>query len=359
MKQGDYEVVGGRLVARVHWLQGTLRFTNLDIFRQIILRCAELLGDELDWSCGSLGRGKKYDHSGRGAKGFFFAWNEPNENRIGECWLSIPGDLLDSVEFYQLAKIFLVLQQFHFKATRIDCAIDDFSKQITPEMMLDCARRGNFAGFRYRAVGDKPPSYRYYISAAINSQGEVEEASTIYFGGSGSDKHFYCYTKYLESNGEIDSIRFEARYADEQAHTKFELLCNFFESENYIGALAVVGGFCLGAIKFIDRSIGTRLDEHPYISWWKELEDCLGGLQLPVPRPVATLEKSADWSHKQWETTLRMFELAAGFENFMEFILKLRESGIKRMKSSHFAMVKVAVNDGFDLLNYSNLIFSD
>lgn len=356
LKQGDYEVVSARLVARLHWLQGTMVVTNIDTFREVILRAAELLGDELDWTCGPLGRGKKYDRSGRGAKGFFFAWNEPNDNRQGEAWISIPGDLIDSLPLECFGSVCLLLQQFGFKATRIDCAIDDFSKKITPELLLEKARQGNFARFRYRAVGEHPPSYQFYVSPQVNSQGEVEEAMTVYFGGKGSDKKFYCYRKDLESKGETDSIRFEARFADEQAHSRFEVLCECYKNRGFRDSLVIVGGFCLGAIDFVDRSIGTRLDEHPRFDWWQELEDALGGLRIPVPRAVPTVEKIADWSHKQWETSLRIFELVAGTAGLFEFVGKLVESGTKRIKSRHLALARSAISSEFNLINYSNLI---
>lgn len=342
----------GRLVCRLHWLQGTVSFNSVLSFVELLNHLGLLLGDELCWDDGPRGRGKKYACSGHSSKGMLFAWNPPNNSESGFGWISIPGSVLDSVHFSVIREVCLELQAYSFAATRIDSAIDDFAKLVPAESVLAVARLGNFAGFRHRAVGSVPPSYRYDVSPYVEADGTVAEALTVYFGSKKSDKSFYYYRKDVESRGEIDSHRFESRHCDEQAALRFGLLCRSLETKSLKECLRLIGSFCTGSIDFIDRSIGDRLERHPRLAWWAEIVDALGESSLPVPRPIPTVERSVSWAKRQWETTLAILNQISDPGEVMSFAFELLESGLQRLTSSHSAIISRAKAEGFNLREY-------
>jgi hypothetical protein len=356
LKAQDYLFAGGRLVCRLDWLQGTVGFSTIVKFYDLVQQIAFLLADEISWDDGTLNRGKKFAESGHSTKGVKFAWNPPSAEAAGEGWISIPGAALGSVAVVVWRDLCHELEAYGFKATRFDSAVDDLSKSIPPEQLLECARAGNFAGFRHRPVGKSTATYWFYGSPYIDADGNQKESLTIGFGSKSSDKSLIYYNKTAESDGEIDSNRFEARHNDEQAQQRFKYLCKAFREKTIDECLRLIGSFMIGSIDFIDRSQGDRLARHPRFSWWSELIEALGDCSPPVPRPMPSIERSISWAQRQWETTLAVVREVCGNEKLMDFAQRLLISGLRRLEPHHAAIIRRAKREQFDIDEFLTFI---
>lgn len=306
------------------------------------------------------------------------AWVRPSDSKPGFAWLSIPGSALDRLDETLLAMLFHLLDtgvvgsdDWHtilrnWRATRIDTAIDDFEKKIRPADILFFAEKGDFSGFRHKPQFDTrsnswlPPSYSFQSSPSCDSEGNVLLAGTLYFGSPQSDKRLYIYDKFLESNGEVDSVRWEARWVDDYARDVFKKICLcFFDETVEISVSVCIAAITTSAIDFIDRFSGDRVSRCSRLSFWQEIIDCVGRTKLSLPRILVTIEKTVSWLSHQVETSFAVLESIFGFEDFINAILRLRDHGFTRLYRSHQRIIEQAKKDGFDLHKYLDLILNN
>lgn len=359
-----------RFCTRIHWLQFTFNFNDQWDIELLAQKLSKWLNDEFSLDGGPISRGTKFLSSGHSVLGIKLAWNLPTLHNPGFGWISIPGSVLDTTDYSFILLLFdltLIPDNdpkfiYNCKYTRLDLAIDDYSKSVTTDLIYQTALDSNFSGFRHAPVQDKqgnwkPPSYKLVSSPAIALDGQLHQAKTINFGSRQSDKEFYVYDKWLESDGEIDSIRFEARYKDEQAHHRcINLLQALQKSELHFYKL--IGSLVTATIDFIDRSQSDRLSGCLRFEWWGQFIDELGRLKLPIPKKKKTIQDTVDWMFRQWRSTLAIIECTSGFEDIMNAIIKLSASGKDNLKASHNALIRQIKKENFNVCDYLELVYN-
>ena len=202
---------------------------------------------------------------------------------------------------------------FEFSATRMDLCFDDFKKIMFPHQVVQEAEKGNFTGFKRWE-----PKQARRVSGEYLSDG-------IGFGlrgKNGSGRYLRCYDKTLESQGEIDAIRWEVELTKETAKTAFLALVIAEELALFTASIAALIG---GSINFIDRK-GTHLDRMSRLDWWQDIVNLLGCVKLRNETAVQTIESSIQWVAKSVASTLLKVEKALGKRPFDRWMDRLREN---------------------------------
>lgn len=379
-----------RFTSRCDWLQGTFKYDSLDALRMFQMRMAEIFQDDWGENLGSFTSGIKFDDSVRSKFKIIMAWELPdpeNKWKVPLGWLCIPGsaigrlmtdknldnllflfDLLDTGRILPHSECKVIRE---WKATRLDTTIDDFEKRVRPKDLLPIAEKGNYSGFKCNGHLNKitqkwqSPRLVYQQSTKCdpNKDGEVDWAATLHFGSPQSDKSLNIYDKYLESEGKIDSVRWEVRWKDEYAHVRFrrivECLRNSPEELPFL-----LASLTTGAIDFIDRHhstskrAATRVAECPRYAFWQEFLDCLGCTRIPISAPEITVEKVVNWINYQVATPLFSLSKICGMDELMEAIERIRDNAEPRVKRRHQNFIQQGIADKFDIHKHLDIQFA-
>ena len=129
-------------------------------------------------------------------------------------------------------------------------------------------------------------------------------------GKNGGGRQVVFYDKTLESKGEVDAVRMEARYFKKHAHGAFSLLAQAEDQGRFTSQIA---GLIGGAIRFIDRGGGaeTHLDRCDPLPWWSAVIDLLGMQRVVVRRAAPALQRAMEYVRDAWSVNFALtFEIA-------------------------------------------------
>lgn len=200
-------------------------------------------------------------------------------------------------------ELFRLLDSRHCRPSRIDFCFDDYTK-------------------RFR------PSYyeKKYLNREISSRkncanliGNDTKGATFYIG-SREIEILRVYDKFIQSKGEIDSVRYEAEYHGEKAVNVFHYVIDHDS--------ICFKNFLLGWFKVIDRidSNTTRCPINTEWLFW--LENSVFGEELPTEKliiPKYTLEQrhmaATEWLVKVCMGHLKGYCELFGFENLRDLVL--------------------------------------
>jgi|GEM_PF-3686409 len=350
-----------RLQSSIHWIQGTF---NFDYSKHIndIIDCASLILDDEFAQSHPITRGVKFNQSSRSILNSIIAYNLGDYSTRGYGWFSVPGSALEAISFKNLISLINLLNSLtNWKCTRIDFALDDYSKIITPELIYEAAVEGNYSGFRNKPSFDdreqvwRSPSYKINKSPYTDLIGNCTEALNIDFGSRNSNKSWHCYNKSAQSHGARDCTRMEIRLRDEHAHLAFQSLLQISDEQIFCNHIASV---VIGGITFLDRSSDDpNLDRLPILPFWNQLIAEIGKItKYPSPKKELILENSVEWCARQWETTLAILYEVAGLEDTMNFCIEMINNGQARLEDKHRVLIKKALAEKFNLLQTYNLI---
>lgn len=241
----------------------------------------------------------------------------------GELMLQISGSLLSRLDLLRQHEFMSVLRSIGAHCTRIDFAIDDYSKTLfTFENLRNAVESGNFSGARL-------DSYQ------VSSQGDSGWKVTI--GKRSNSRFCRFYNKFVESKGKVDAYRFETEYKDSYAKDIFNSFCDL-EPDLVLDFCSQLLG---GSVDFIDRSLGDRASRCQRLAWWENFIQILGGaLRWSVPRIVRTVEKTIKWVEKQVVSSLAVIRECIGIDCFEKWLQDSIESGFRRFKSPHFNRIE-------------------
>jgi DNA relaxase NicK len=179
--------------------------------------------------------------------------------------------------------------------TRIDLALDDFTRTLLDLGEVRAAEQaGDFSGFR-----------RSVVTTSKSRQG-VKLGESITFGlrgKNGSGRQVQFYDKSLESKGEINSIRLEARFFKEHARIAFDVLADAPTFEEFVG---LIGSQIGGSIDFVKREGETHVSRMSRLAWWSRVVDVLGALEYRVRRTVPPLQNSLEYLRDTWSKNLAL-----------------------------------------------------
>lgn len=325
--------------SKLDWLQGVVRLTSSGL-ATLIGEISNIFKDTFASDAGYLFTGRSFEHHRISDRGGRVAWNidscdhDDNQHHLGDrnidCWLMLPAKLINGcASTFELRKFILMLSGFEFKPTRIDLALDDYTKSLTWQNFDDARKAGQAYGFKKGRL--------------TSSFGDaLGDGFTYYMGSSASDKLYRFYDKNVESNGETDSYRLEGQYRDDWCKSVWACLLASDTDKKF--HQTIVNCVC-DPINFYD--VDDDSGEKILLQWWSDFKESVKfqGVNLSCGRVKPTIKDSIEWIELQVETTL------ANIESFMDRIgddfaswLNARlESGRERLRSSHLNKIDSAL----------------
>jgi Replication initiation factor len=271
--------------------------------------------------------GKYTEHSAYSLRGVRCGWTFATESEQGFIYIHFPGKFLSQLNIYEQLDINCTLiTQYQFRGTRVDIALDDFSKTLAREQLQ-------------AAISSH--SYTHYRTVSENTTYENDQVSWSFrFGSPKSEQFVVIYDKEKESKGRVNSVRIEARFRAGRASDLSTTIAEVF-AYNVEAALPALRDICLGALDFVDRDKGDKnLDRCPRSDWWQSFLDKVSStpLRLPKPKQTRSLAKTRQWLDQQVQTSLAMVVEVFGFE----YLHKLVAEGKKRYTDYHQAQIRNA-----------------
>lgn len=363
-----------RFSTQIHWLQGSFKSTYEGIC-ELSERLETIFQDAFTLSDGYFFCGRKYDNSGHSALlGIRIAWDD-----LGSCLISIPGSAFDFLhstfsEFSDLVVMYQLLFDllsdsphicYKFRPTRLDLAVDDYHRILSPSRCYQESLIGNFAGFRWQSIFDeslgvyRQKAVEFFTKEYRDSDGVVYPADTVYFGSSSGQKRLCIYDKYCESNGLHNCYRFEARFKDDQAKSKFDFLRDILFSKNDRYFPQAIAKLAFSIISFIDRKSGDRLSRMKILPFWQDCLNYLNGvIKLSIGKVLKPFDNTLRWAFKQWSTTTAILFRTMTYPEFEFFFRELHRSGEENLNKAHEALINALNDKGFNpikwLQNYKN-----
>ncbi len=325
------------LTTKIDFLQVVFDFYEVSEFQDCVDYLASCFKDEVVIKHDTPAvHGQRYCASGYSPRGMAVAYNHRDDERgvMGQAWVSLPGAVLAQLPVPVARKYFKYASDlWGLRATRIDAALDDYDKSITPEILEGALNDNNYSGFE-----DWKPDIPRKRGVSKDAMGW-----TYYLGSRKSDKIVRFYNKEVESGGEINAYRWEAQFRAKKAEQIFKEYIEIEDDDTlglYISALVT------GAVDFVDRSSGDRLSRQKRLGFWQEFIDKIGGsIKVSVSLPKPSLERTLNWMSRQVQTSLSLLSKVFGEDGFQRWIGYQLQDGERRLKNHHFAKVRVAKLD--------------
>ena len=257
------------------------------------------------------------------------------------AYLEVPGSVLSTMSQSRVRKLMnALLKECKFKCTRVDVAIDDYTKTFDVRTVALAKDKHHYKGFGNTG--------QHIKNGRNGSLGEM-----VTFGNRGSrggGKRICKYDKSIESKGKIDAMRIELSCYKHYALQLFEHLC----AVEVIAWGELIGAWISGAIDFRRRQ-GEK-DKNPgkrrRLGWWAKIVKGFAQIKPGREYTPDSIEKVKAWlvkqvapslavmAHRMWgeakeEDQLREFM----YGEFVEFLLELLVNGESRFKDKHHYLI--------------------
>lgn len=319
----------------IDYLQGLVALPVLDIPEFLILfssLCREegTIRDCIGKSFGST----KFPHGSTTLNSQRFAWTDTDDHGNVKLWFSIPGSAVKRIDSLTLVRgISAILSPYQFKISRIDLALDDFSKTLTAAYVDDMQSKQRFIG-----------------NPKITPIGYADQPGwTRYIGSRRSLVYIRLYDKATESNGLIDAYRLEAEFKGRVANEHWQNIVEIASSCETVAAYIVES--VTGSFRIVDDSNVKKSLCNVEPTLKKFLDHCSskGGFRVPQPRRKSSLDNSMKWVERSVKSTLATIKKALGKHRFRDYLDQLLKDGLAGMSTRQVHMLKL-LNRGDDHL---------
>lgn len=316
--------------SRLDWLQGSVKLSQ-SAFEHVLGETSNIFKDTFAPDKGYWFSGRAFDHHRVSDRGGRVAWNVL-ENGDHDLWLMIPAKLLAGCDRVSLLMRFLsTLKAVGFKPTRIDLAIDDYTKSISWQQFDTAYDSGDAHGFRECGL-------------STSKKDRNNNGFTFYMGSKRSEKLYRFYDKDIESNGEIEAYRLEVQFRDEWSKSVWaKLLAPKNEKDFH---QSIVDCVCTPIDFYVETIDDTNLVTRTPLSWWSDYKNLVraNGITLSCGRVKTSIEAAMDWVENQVETTLAMIEnyLDKTSGSFYDWLMARIKNGRERLKALHLNKVESA-----------------
>ena len=325
-----------KLTACVDWIQG-VGCTKPEQFDFVLGEIGNIFKDFFEVDDNPIFTGRNFQHCRRSPKGAKVAWNvidaEMHRGDI-DWWICLPATMLRGASTYLLRRFIGFLIDMGFKCTRIDLAIDDYTKSLNKSEFVSACDAKVQHGFQtygeqWQVTAKKPKGW------------------TFYMGSFGSDKLYRLYDKSVESDGEIDAYRLEGQYRDKFAQQIFGFLHTCSNSHETF--LKTITNVVCGLIDFYEGKRGKETGKNKFVrcEFWQKFIDFVGAekIELGCGRVKSSLDRSMTWVEKSVERTLATIEeFYEGLgQDFGEYLNDRLEAGRRKIRNTHQTQVKSAL----------------
>ena len=342
MMKSTWEEGRNKLEAGIDWLTFRGHSKNKDDVLRLFhsLQKNSVIPPEHRGDYQPFPHGEKYESCWRNGKGTTIFYTETLDSF--HCAINLSGGFFANKGFVEtLTKIADWHDNYKADSTRIDGAVDDYTKEFPVQEMLDAIRNKNIARFR--------------VSDLRNPQSLDEEKGwTQYLGSTESTSYSRIYEKGIESGGVINSIRFETVWKQDKARlVTAELVKKFRETKlrynkcdkskqqinEEIGTEMAIwwGAKILGNVDFVDSERRNKekqgCTEKYRLPWWQEFCDkCGGHIKTSLKRGITPLQKKHKWACKVIGKYLATLDLGLGITGLYDIVSGLVKQGKQKLK---------------------------
>jgi len=249
------------------------------------------------------------------------------ENGLVACRLALSGEDCARLGNARLRGFMVWANKnlLNLKCSRLDLAIDDYSKKLQFQQIEDAIKSQNRSGFRN--------------ARTVRNHQRRFGGWTVYLGARQSEFMVRIYDKYAESKGVIDSYRWEAEIKGDTAKALFPLLLEFPASDKEYQSKLI--DYAIGKIKFINP-IDKNIARCPLLPWWSEWVEFISCAPKAVfvARFKPSLARTKQWLQKSVAKSLAMMSDSLGVYYFPHFLNELLISGHERMEDIDRLRVK-------------------
>ena len=337
-----------KLEVSLDWLQGTGRPVVGVTLHSLLSFLQDMTGEVFTLEENRPIRvGRAFANSGRSCNGALIAWNEVNGGI--DYLLSLPASVLAalplvSADSASLAGLCLTLYNaFAFRATRLDIALDDYSKIVSvPEVAaLVRAPRVNDEG-----QDDPGGKMRHVVGVretrVIESQSLRKPGMSVYFGSTQSLLMVRFYEKFLESQGEKDCNRWEAQFRKEKAAGLFKMLVQVM-AEIPEELSRFMAGHVLGAIDLVEFH-EKNLERCVRLWFWQVYRDAVQlALKVPLPKRTNSLQQKLAWIERSVSKTLAIFADVFGVHGAKQRVDRFVQESRQRFTLADYNLIQASV----------------
>lgn len=241
--------------------------------------------------------------------------------RRPEVHVVIPGVACSALPNEVMAELLLGAANAGGKFTRADLAADDFARVAEP-----------FEVRQAIVVNNELVSHARKVNFFESLRGD--DGTTVYVGAPASRQRLRIYDKRAESDGEVDSVRWEIQAREEAAETLIAQLIAAPVAEwgaVWAGRLVAVADF---------RVAGSETEERERVGWFQRLVGLAEKLGAYGPVPPRTLEQIRNWLVRQCAPSVATVITAFGGDT--EFLFELVREGVARMGPRHRLLLNQA-----------------
>lgn len=320
----------------IDWIQGLLSLPVAKV-PEVLILFSSLFREEgtlIDCIGKSFGA-TKLPHGSKTLNGQRFAWSDTDDHDMVNLWFSIPGRVTSRVEPLTLVKgVSSILAPYQFKISRIDCALDDFSKTLNAAYIDEMQAQKRFVG-----------------NPTITPIGYADQPGwTRYIGSRRSFVYVRLYDKFHQSNGLIDANRLEAEFKGRVANEHWQNLQALAFDSKTIAAYIVES--VTGSFRIVDDSNSQKYLCGVEPTFKKFLDHCSseGGFRVPQPRRESSLSKTMQWLERSVKSSLATVKKTLGNDRFKNYLDRLLKDGATAMNKTQENIVNL-LHNGEDSLN--------
>ncbi len=267
-----------------------------------------VLDDFMTWAGSFFGeliylegrRWRGYEHVFMGEHGLMVG-TRYGDGGVLEVHADIPATLLEGL---RLGRLVALLRSVHLHAknvTRLDVTLDDWQKVITPEELRLLTTDPNDKNKLVRddiVTRAKQADYR----SSTGTRG----GDTWFLGAPSGDSRLRVYDKFKESEGEVDSIRWELQLRNERAREALAHLIGYIDARRDAGlsgvrALEAAAGSWASVqlVSFVDfrnRNSNSNVSRADRRFWWLGLVLDAAKARPERVEPPLTVDRLHDYA---------------------------------------------------------------
>ena len=261
-----------------------------------------------------------YQRSMLGPGGAQLLYDPANKNDGEHFNIFFPGQACELVSEAGMRSYLRFVRIHEGVATRCDVKIDDYEHVISPEGVRELLQTPDVVTHAHR-----------WQSVNEGAVGHKEETGrTIYLGKAGSRQRLRVYDKGLQSDGEINAIRWEMEARKEPAVTLVASLTDGNWAQ-------VITDRLVTFVDFRDHTSAARIVDRIRLPWFARLVGMAQKASAYLPKALRSVDQVIGWIGSQVSTSL-----AVVFRHWQGDISPLYEivkEGERKLKPKHLAML--------------------
>ena len=234
--------------------------------------------------------------------------------------LSLPGKACQLAGTERLQTFISSFVEAGAKARRVDLALDDYGKRITPARFFEEIRGPNKVAHSQKA-----------LTMTGVELGKPDTGETVYLGAPKSDRRLRVYDKSFESDGLIDAIRWELQERRRAAEKAADDLANGELNE-------VIRSRIIGFVDFRELESAPRIQDRDRWELYEELMEGADKAQAYLPVDDKSIEEIEEWFVKYYGPILAMLLLYHGGD--LSVIAGYARNGMGRLSPKQIALIE-------------------